>query len=136
MNHVQTTARRAFAPRGILALLAFGATTLAVISAIHLAGATPERQAARQRLRRRNRRKPSRLVLVSAIATNLRHSPRGWLAAVTAVGFAIVGFLLGLSFTLRGGSNADIAYHANMLPILIATLALLLRPSRLESQRA
>jgi hypothetical protein len=46
------------------------------------------------------------------------------------VGFAIVGFLAGLHFTLGSGDAPDLAYHATVLPLLIATLvALIKRPS-------
>ncbi len=33
-------------------------------------------------------------------------------AALTAAGFGIFGFVLGLTFTLRGGDGADVAYLA------------------------
>ena len=58
---------------------------------------------------------------------------RRWVAADAAVAvlaalpFAIVGFLIGLSFTIRGGDAIDIAYHATVLPLLPLTLAVLLR---------
>ena len=48
-------------------------------------------------------------------------------AALGAVGFAIFGFIVGLTFTISGGSAVDLAYHAVMLPILVAT-AVQLRP--------
>src|SRR5262249_31399218 len=51
-------------------------------------------------------------------------------AAIAATAFAIVGFLVGLSFTLRGGDGVDVAYHATMLPILLLTLLALLRQPR------
>jgi hypothetical protein len=41
--------------------------------------------------------------------------------------FAIIGVLYGLSITTQGGDLPDIVYHATLLPMLIATLALLLR---------
>ena len=43
------------------------------------------------------------------------------------VGFAIVGFLAGLHFTLESGDAVDLAYHATVLPLLGLTLAVLLR---------
>ena len=48
-------------------------------------------------------------------------------AALGAVGFAIFGFVVGLTFTISGGAAIDLAYHAVMLPILVAT-AVQLRP--------
>jgi predicted membrane channel-forming protein YqfA (hemolysin III family) len=51
--------------------------------------------------------------------------------ARVAVGFAIVGFGVGLNFTTRGGDAPDIAYHLTILPVLIAMfVSLTLRPRR------
>jgi peptidoglycan/LPS O-acetylase OafA/YrhL len=51
-------------------------------------------------------------------------------AAIAAIGFAIVGFGVGLTFTATGGDPIDIAYHAVTLPILIASMGLALLESR------
>jgi hypothetical protein len=48
------------------------------------------------------------------------------IAIATAV-FALVGFVVGLTFTLRGGGPVDVTYHIVMLPLLVVTLDLLLR---------
>jgi hypothetical protein len=48
-------------------------------------------------------------------------------AAVGATGFAIAGFVIGISFTISGGQAVDIAYHAVVLPILVGLLVTLLR---------
>ena len=48
-------------------------------------------------------------------------------AALASVGFAIVGFCVGLSFTVRGAGAADIANPAAVLPLLLLMLAALLR---------
>jgi hypothetical protein len=127
MKTVQPTVRSASLPRGILALIALEAASLAVVSSLHLAGATARGRPPFDATSAGIAEALICLVLLAAISVNVRRSPFGRLAAVAAVGFAIVGFLVGLGFTLRGGSSADIAYHASMLPILIATLALLLR---------
>jgi hypothetical protein len=127
MNELQISVRRASAPPGILALIVFEAATLAVVSSLHLAGATAKGKPPFDATSAGIAEAVICLVLILSIASNLRRSPSGWLAAVAAVTFTIVGFLVGLTFTLRGGSSADIAYHTSMLPILIATLALLLR---------
>lgn len=50
-----------------------------------------------------------------------------WRIAVGAIGFAIFGFLVGLAFTIQGGSAIDVAFHATMLPLLAITLFALLR---------
>jgi hypothetical protein len=41
--------------------------------------------------------------------------------------FAIAGFVLGLTFTVRGGGAIDVAYHALMPPLILLTLIVLLR---------
>ena len=53
--------------------------------------------------------------------------PSGWSAALGATGFAVFGFLVGLTFTLRGGEAGDVIYHLTMLPVLVLTLVLLIR---------
>ena len=47
------------------------------------------------------------------------------------LGSAVVGFLVGLTFTVQGGDPVDVAYHAVMLPVLLATAIALLRRQRL-----
>ena len=62
----------------------------------------------------------------------LRQRPGAHAVALATTGFAIVGFLIGLGFTLGGGGAIDIAYHAVMLPLLLFTMVavLRLRPTR------
>ena len=67
------------------------------------------------------------LVLAAGALALLRSGPTGSPAAVAATGFAIVGFVVGLSITIRGGGAVDIAYHATVLPLLLLTLVALLR---------
>ena len=67
------------------------------------------------------------VVLGYGAAVLLRHGPRARSIALGSTGFTIIGFLVGLSFTLRGGSAVDIAYHLGSLPILLLTLLTLLR---------
>jgi hypothetical protein len=57
--------------------------------------------------------------------------PRLSLAALCALGFAIIGFVYGLTVTAGGGDVIDLVYHATMLPILIGTAVLLVRYGRL-----
>jgi hypothetical protein len=57
----------------------------------------------------------------------LRAWPRAQKVALAATGLAIVGFIVGLRFTLDGGDAIDIAYHLSVLPILLVTLITLLR---------
>jgi peptidoglycan/LPS O-acetylase OafA/YrhL len=51
-------------------------------------------------------------------------------AGFAATGFAIVGFLVGLSITARAGHLPDIAYHAAVLPLLVIVLVALVRLGR------
>jgi hypothetical protein len=119
-----------YSHRRIVTLMGFEALTLAIISPLHLSGVLG------------GGRKPfdptaagsaeaiiGAVLLIGALAL-LRNRPN---AAIAATAFAIVGFLVGLSFTLRGGDGIDVAYHATMLPLLLLTLRALwrkLRPTR------
>lgn len=67
------------------------------------------------------------VVLLAGAAALFSDPVRGRGAALGAVGFAIFGFVIGLTFTISGGAAIDLAYHAVMLPILVAT-AVQLRP--------
>ncbi len=69
-------------------------------------------------------------VLVAGAVAVYRAVPWWRGAALGTVGFAIAGFALGLSITARGHSVGDIAYHATVLPVLIATLGLALPRTR------
>ena len=98
------------------------AATLAVASTLHLTGAfssgtdgagIPEAIIC--------------VVLLGGAAAVFRDPVRGRAAALGAVAFAIFGFIVGLTFTVSGGPAAELAYHAVMLPILVAT-AVQLRP--------
>jgi hypothetical protein len=62
------------------------------------------------------------LICIVVAGGSLARSRR---AALWAVGFAIFGFLVGLSFTVGGGSPIDLAYHLVTLPVLIATALVL-----------
>ena len=62
----------------------------------------------------------------SAIAM-FRTPARARAVGLAAIGFAIVGFGVGLNFTARGGHVPDIAYHVIALPVLLGSLILLLR---------
>ena len=67
------------------------------------------------------------LVLSYGATGLLRTWPRAQKVALAATGFAIVGFIIGLRFTLEGGEAIDIAYHLSVLPVLLVTLIALLR---------
>lgn len=114
----------------IAALMAFEAFTLAIASAIHLSGAFG---AASRPFNGTAAGVAEAIIMVAlaAGATALVRSPaRGESLALLATSFAILGFGLGLTLTVRGGDAPDIAYHAAMLPLLILTASLLIRSPR------
>jgi hypothetical protein len=107
----------------LAALMAFEAATLAVMSTLHLTGAlsggsrpfsAPHAGAAEAIIG---------VVLLAGAAAVFRERPTARTVALAAIWFAIAGFILGLSFTIRGDGGIDIAYHAVMLPILLVTAA-------------
>ena len=115
-------------------MMGFVALTLAVISPLHLSGAlgggtkpfNPTAAGIAEAL--------IAAVLTAGALALARDTARSPGAAIAATAFAIIGFLVGLSFTVRGGDAIDIAYHATMLPLLLLTLAILFqnrRPARL-----
>jgi hypothetical protein len=73
------------------------------------------------------------IVLVGAAITMFRMPARARAVGLAGNGFAVVGFLVGLNFTARGGDLPDVAYHLTVLPFLIGSLIVLLRarPPRL-----
>jgi hypothetical protein len=94
-------------------LMAFEALTLAIASTIHLTTGSSGAGV------------PEGLICIALLVGLVRQR-----AAPAAVGFAIFGFIVGLSETVGGGSALALAYHATMLPILGATLALVTRTRR------
>jgi peptidoglycan/LPS O-acetylase OafA/YrhL len=66
-------------------------------------------------------------VLVAGAIVMIRLPRRARVAGIAATGFATAGFLWGLSITAQGGHWPDIAYHLALLPILIASLVVLIR---------
>jgi peptidoglycan/LPS O-acetylase OafA/YrhL len=114
----------------IVKLMGFEAFTLAVFSTLHLTGVLTVGSAS-----------PSygagfaeALICVALVAgawalARRANRERGRRTALFAVGFAILGFIVGLTFTIDGGSPIDLVYHLAMLPVLVAT-AVLLAPGR------
>lgn len=121
------TEHRTNRARAIVPLMAFEAATLAAASALHLTGAIQGGSAPFKRTDAGIAEAAICLVLLAGSLWYRRGPDRGWPAAVAATSFAVVGFGVGLNFTLRGGDAPDVAYHLVMLPILVGTLVLLLR---------
>jgi hypothetical protein len=62
-------------------------------------------------------------VVLAGGAVSLRSvRAAGRRAAIAATGFAILGFVVGLTSTLESGPAIDLAYHLTVLPLLVATL--------------
>ena len=110
--------------RRISRLMIFEAATLVVASTIHLSGAdqgggtpfSPNRAGIAEAV--------IAVVLIAGVVA-LGRGARG--LAIASVVFAVAGFLVGLSMTVRGGAAVDVAYHAIMLSILLLTLVQLVR---------
>jgi hypothetical protein len=106
----------------IAILIGLEATTLAIMSVLHLSGTLA------------GGTRPFRPtdagiaeaaicgVLLGGAAALVRYPLRGRAIALAALGFAIFGVLAGLGFTVRGGDAIDVAYHATLLPLLLITL--------------
>ncbi len=101
--------------RRVAAGMAFVAATLAVASALHL----PNDAGIAEAL--------IGVVLAGGAATMLASPRRARAVGLAATGFAIAGFLVGITETVEGGHAPDIAYHATMLPLLVLLLVSLLR---------
>jgi len=67
------------------------------------------------------------VVLVCAAITMRRTPAHARTVGLAGATFAIVGFLVGLRFTLTGGHLPDIAYHLTGLPLLISAAIALWR---------
>lgn len=127
--------RRTRGERRIAVLMTFIAATLAVMASVHLAGL----------LRGSKPFRPDDAgiaeaaicaALIAGAAVLWRRAAHRWVVAVATTCFAILGFVAGLGFTLRGGDTIDIAYHATILPLLLLALAALLRGRHRRSRAA
>lgn len=103
----------------IAALLGFVAATLVVMSALHLAGALDDGSPPFDPDRAGFAEAVIAAVLAAGVFALARGARRTALAAVL---FAIAGFGIGLSMTIRGHATWDVAYHAAMLPLLVLSL--------------
>jgi hypothetical protein len=131
----------AYSSRLIATLMGFEALSLAVISPLHLSGVLGGGARPFNPTAAGTAEAVIGVVLVLGALALGRGTARGRDAAVAATAFAIIGFLVGLTFTLRGGDAIDVVYHAVMLPLLAFTMVALLRlrptrPGHIEPQRA
>jgi peptidoglycan/LPS O-acetylase OafA/YrhL len=124
-----TTSQGEFADRNsakVASLMIFAAATLAIVAALHLGGVLggsepfdPTAAGVAEAL--------IGVALAGAAAALLRRSAHAREIAIATTLFAIAGFVLGLTFTVRGGGAFDVAYHLVLLPVLVLILIVLLR---------
>jgi hypothetical protein len=115
--------------RSIAASMIFIAATLAIASLLHLSGhvhgSSPfdaDHAGIAEAI--------IGIVLAAAATVMLRAPLRARAVGLAATAFAIVGFLIGLNFTARGGHVPDVVYHIIFLPVLVGILIVLLRTPR------
>jgi hypothetical protein len=105
------------------ALMGFEASTLAVMSALNLTGSL----AGSEPFDPGGIAEAIICVLLAAGAVALgRGAPGSRRLAIGALMFAILGFVIGLNFTVRDVDGVAITYHATVLPLLVLTLGSLL----------
>jgi hypothetical protein len=114
-------------PRRIATLMGLEAASLAVMSCLHLSGILAGGSRPFDRADAGIAEALICLALTAGALSLTRALPRARGVALATIGFAILGFLVGLSLTVQGGDAIDVAYHATVLPLLCLTLALLLR---------
>lgn len=105
----------------------FVAVTLWVGSALHLTGAVHGRTKSFSASGAGTAELVIGIVIAAGAAAVQIGGERGRPVGLAAIGFTIVGFLVGLNFTTRGGALPDIAYHLTMLPLLVIGFIVLLR---------
>jgi hypothetical protein len=126
-------ARPPVGTRAIARLMLFEAGTLAAFALLHLSGALRPTGATSGSRGAGVAEAVIGIVLVAG-AIALRRRPRaGRPLALASIAFAILGFIVGLTFTVGGGQAIDLGYHLVMLPILILTAALVWPDHRIRA---
>lgn len=110
--------------RRIAALIGLEAASLAVMSALHLTATLAGGPKPFESSHAGIAEALICLVLLSSVTALLRGFRHARTIALGALTFAILGFLVGLNFTVRSGHPIDVAYHATVLPLLLLTLLL------------
>jgi hypothetical protein len=113
----------------------FEAATLAVVASLHLGGVLDGGSEPFDPTAAGIAEAIIGVALAVGAAALLRKSAQAREIAVATILLAIAGFVLGLTFTVRGGGAIDVAYHAAMLPLLLLTLIVLLRRPRVRTGR-
>ncbi|MGN6872828.1 MAG: hypothetical protein ACTHMY_30955 [Solirubrobacteraceae bacterium] len=118
------TPRRPADPRRPVRPLAVESATLAVFATLHLTGTLRIGSASGPSYGAGIAEALIGVALACGALALARSPARGRRVALAALGFAIFGFFVGLSFTVGSGDTIDLAYHVAMLPVLMATAAL------------
>jgi peptidoglycan/LPS O-acetylase OafA/YrhL len=113
--------------RRLAAMLFVIAASLAVASTVHLTGHVSGRGGLYDAEDAGIAEAVIGAVLVAGAVVMLRAPDRARGAGLAATGFALAGFLVGLSITARAGRWPDIAYHTTVLPLLVGAFAALYR---------
>jgi hypothetical protein len=108
-------------------VLFFVALTLVVASLLHLAGLVHGRGGEFNADHAGIAEAVIAVVLVATAFTMRLRPEHARAVGLIGVAFGILGFLVGLSFTLTGGDLPDITYHLVVLPLLVVTLIALWR---------
>lgn len=116
--------------RRLAALMILIAVSLSVASIVHLVGHVQGRSELYRAQDAGIAEAVIGAVLVAGAVAMVRIPDTARVAGLAATGFAIVGFLVGLSITARAGHLPDIAYHAAVLPLLVITFVALVRIGR------
>jgi hypothetical protein len=119
----------------IAALMTCEATTLIAMSGLHLTGMLHGGAKPFNRTHAGVAEATIAVVLIVGATTLLRIGWSARRAGLAATGFATVGFIVGLNFTIRGHDTAGIACHVIVLPLVIYTFVMLLR-TRTDDRRA
>jgi hypothetical protein len=117
---------------GVAILMLVEAASLAVASTLHLSGMVDGRAKSFDPDSAGIAEAVIGVVLLVGAVVMLRDPRRARTAGIAANAFALVGFLVGISETARGGHAPDIAYHATVIPLLVISLVVLLRHSSTE----
>jgi EmrB/QacA subfamily drug resistance transporter len=128
-THERSTMTNASRPvrHSIAILIGLEASTLAIMSALHLTGILAGGTSPFNRTHAGIAEALISVLLICGAAALAGYPAHGRSVALGTLGFAILGVIVGLNFTIQGGDAIDIAYHAALLPLLLVTLAVLWR---------
>jgi hypothetical protein len=113
--------------QSIAILIGLEASTFAIMSVLHLTGIIAGGTSPFNRTHAGIAEAVISVVLIGGAAALAGYSAHGRTVALWTLGFAILGVIVGLNFTIQGGDAIDIAYHATLLPLLLVTFAVLRR---------